>query len=161
MATKLLRELMKRRESFTKDHEIAYIEPVILAVSVPTEVSSIQTELILKLRSVALLGEIDICISQHPFVRENVTLVRRDKDEEPTLVTYFVPETKRWFQYLQQDEGAKVIERNIQHESMARMLRRFKSLSEDCKNFLATKVPNYAVPKFFIPLARMPLSRFP
>ncbi|KAK3167903.1 putative NRPS-like protein biosynthetic cluster [Lepraria neglecta] len=104
------------------------------------------------------LGEIDICISQHPFVRENVTLVRRDKDEEPTLVTYFVPETKRWFQYLQQDEGAKVIERNIQHESMARMLRRFKSLSEDCKNFLATKVPNYAVPKFFIPLARMPLN---
>ena len=106
------------------------------------------------------LGEIDVCMSQHPFVRENVTLVRRDKDEELTLVTYFVPETKRWFQYLQQHEAAKVIERDIQHESMARMLRRFKSLSEDCKNFLATKIPNYAVPKFFIPLARMPLSMF-
>ncbi|KAL9631404.1 MAG: hypothetical protein Q9164_005914 [Protoblastenia rupestris] len=46
------------------------------------------------------LGEIDVCVSQHPIVRENVTLVRIDKDEEPTLVTYFVPETKRWFQYL-------------------------------------------------------------
>ena len=107
------------------------------------------------------LGEIDMCMSQHTFVHENVTLVRRDKNEEPTLVTYFVPETKRWFQYLQQDEGAEVIERNIQHESMARILRRFKSLSEDCKNFLATKVRDYAVPKFFIPLARMPLSMFP
>ena len=107
------------------------------------------------------LGEIDIYVSQHPFVRENVTLVRRDKDEEPTLVTYFVPETKRWSQYLLQEKGRKVIERNIQQESMANMLRHFKLLCEDCKNFLATKVPKYAVPKLFIPLARMPLSKFP
>ena len=41
MSTKLLRDLMKRGESFTKDHEIACIEPVILVVFVPTEVSSI------------------------------------------------------------------------------------------------------------------------
>ncbi|KAL9631403.1 MAG: hypothetical protein Q9164_005913 [Protoblastenia rupestris] len=41
---------------------------------------------------------------------------------------------------------------------MAKMLRRFKSQSEDCKNFVATKVPNYAIPNFFVPLARMPLD---
>lgn len=41
MATKLLRELKKRGDRFTKDHEIACIERVILVVSVPTEVSSI------------------------------------------------------------------------------------------------------------------------
>ncbi|KAG1222510.1 hypothetical protein G6F68_020623 [Rhizopus microsporus] len=37
------------------------------------------------------LGEIDTHLSQHPFVRENVTLVRRDKNEDQTLVAYFVP----------------------------------------------------------------------
>jgi L-aminoadipate-semialdehyde dehydrogenase len=37
------------------------------------------------------LGEIDTHLSQHPLVRENVTLVRRDKDEEKVLVSYFVP----------------------------------------------------------------------
>lgn len=37
------------------------------------------------------LGEIDTHLSQHPLVRENVTLVRRDKYEEQTLVSYFVP----------------------------------------------------------------------
>jgi L-2-aminoadipate reductase len=32
------------------------------------------------------IGEIDTHLSQRPKVRENVTLVRRDKFEEPTLV---------------------------------------------------------------------------
>jgi L-aminoadipate-semialdehyde dehydrogenase len=107
------------------------------------------------------LGEIDVFLSQYQFVRENVTIVRRDKDEEPTLVTYFVPETKRWFQHIQKEEDGKVIDQNLGEESMAGMLRLFKSLSDDCKKFLATKVPKYAVPTVFIPLARMPLSMFP
>lgn len=104
------------------------------------------------------LGEIDVYLSQYQFLRENVTIVRRDKNEEPTLVTYFVPETKRWFQHLQQKEDGNDIEQSLLNESMAGMLRRFKSLSEDCKKFLATKVPKYAVPSIFIPLARMPLN---
>lgn len=37
------------------------------------------------------LGDIDTHLSRHPLVRENVTLVRRDKDEEKVLVSYFVP----------------------------------------------------------------------
>ena len=37
------------------------------------------------------LGEIDTHLSQHPDVRENVTVVRRDIDEEHVLVSYFVP----------------------------------------------------------------------
>ncbi|KAH8126810.1 L-2-aminoadipate reductase [Trichoderma asperellum] len=102
------------------------------------------------------LGEIDTHLSQHPFVRENVTLVRRDKDEEHTLVTYFVPETKRWFEHVQKESGQ--LEPVSQDESMGQMLRKFKSLSEDCKKYLATKVPKYAVPSLFIPLARMPLN---
>src|SRR6201999_1234681 len=48
------------------------------------------------------LGEIDTHLSRHPLVRENVTLVRRDKFEEPTLVSYFVPEMNKWAPWLQQ-----------------------------------------------------------
>ena len=107
------------------------------------------------------LGEIDVFLSQYQFVRENITVVRRDKDEEQTLVTYFVPETKRWLQYLQQQEDGRFTEQDIQDESMGGMLRRFKSLSDDCKKFLATKIPKYAVPSIVIPLSRMPLSMFP
>jgi L-2-aminoadipate reductase len=102
------------------------------------------------------LGEIDTQLSQHPYVRENVTLVRRDKDEEHTLVTYFVPETKRWFDHVEEQGGQR--ELDLQDESMGSMLRKFRSLSEDCKKFLAARVPKYAVPSICIPLARMPLS---
>jgi len=105
------------------------------------------------------LGEIDIALSQHPFVRENVTLVRRNMNEEATLVTYFVPESHRWFQHLDQQADKHTLEQHLLEETMAGMLRRFKSLSENCKQFLATKVPQYAVPTMFIPLARMPLSK--
>jgi L-aminoadipate-semialdehyde dehydrogenase len=104
------------------------------------------------------LGEIDTHLSQHPYIRENVTIVRRDKNEEQTLVTYFVPETKRWFEHLEQQEDNKATGHELQDESMTGMLRQFKSLSDDCKKFLATKLPKYAVPTIFIPLSRMPLS---
>ncbi|POR34804.1 L-aminoadipate-semialdehyde dehydrogenase [Tolypocladium paradoxum] len=103
------------------------------------------------------LGEIDACLSQHPFVRENLTIVRRDKNEEQTLVTYFVPEINRWFQHFEEEEG-RTGGQELPDESMGGMLKRFKSLSDDCKAFLAAKVPKYAVPGIFIPLIRMPLN---
>ncbi|KAI0020220.1 L-aminoadipate-semialdehyde dehydrogenase large subunit [Xylariomycetidae sp. FL0641] len=101
------------------------------------------------------LGEIDTHLSHHPYIRENVTMVRRDKDEEPTLVSYIVPEAKRWFQR-QEEEGARPPRDD--DESMASMLKRYKALSEDCRKFLKDRVPHYAVPSMFIPLVRMPLN---
>ncbi|KAK5626701.1 hypothetical protein RRF57_002416 [Xylaria bambusicola] len=103
------------------------------------------------------LGEIDATLSQHPYVRENVTIVRRDKNEEQTLVTYFVPETRRWFDHLEPQNG-EAMEQEIASETMAGMLRRFKQLSDDCKQFLAKRLPNYAVPQLLIPLTRFPLN---
>jgi L-aminoadipate-semialdehyde dehydrogenase len=104
------------------------------------------------------LGEIDVNLSQHPFVRENITVVRRDRNEEQTLVTYYVPETKRWLQHLQKQSLG--IRHAIGGESMSEMLKQFKSLSDDCRKFLAEKIPKYAVPTLLIPLSRMPLSKF-
>ncbi|GAO13845.1 hypothetical protein UVI_02004360 [Ustilaginoidea virens] len=103
------------------------------------------------------LGEIDACLSQHPFVRENVTIVRRDRNEEQTLVTYFVPEIKRWFQHCKHEEQ-RATEPELLDDSMIGMLRQFKSLSDDCKALLAAKLPKYAVPSILIPLVRMPLN---
>ncbi|KAJ3106195.1 large subunit of alpha-aminoadipate reductase [Phlyctochytrium planicorne] len=79
------------------------------------------------------LGEIDTHLSQHPGVRENVTLVRRDKFEEPTLCSYFVP----------LDPAA--------HADIFALIR-------DIRDYLKQKLPTYAIPTVFVPLTRMPLT---
>jgi L-2-aminoadipate reductase len=100
------------------------------------------------------LGEIDTHLSRHPLIRENVTLVRRDKFEEQTLVSYIVPEITKWAAWLQEkgrgdDESA---------EGMVGILRRFSPLRDDVREYLRTKLPAYAVPSVIIPLKRMPLN---
>ncbi|KAF2185983.1 acetyl-CoA synthetase-like protein [Zopfia rhizophila CBS 207.26] len=40
-------------------------------------------------------GEIGTHSPHHPFIREYITIIRRNKDQEPLLVSYIVPETKR------------------------------------------------------------------
>lgn len=78
------------------------------------------------------LKEIDTHLSQHPDVRENVTLVRRDKYEEKTLVSYFVPLSK----------------------SASEM----NEVVRDIRTYLKQKLPSYAIPSVFVPLTRMPLT---
>ncbi|KAI8843067.1 hypothetical protein BC829DRAFT_425943 [Chytridium lagenaria] len=76
------------------------------------------------------LGEIDTHLSQHVGVRENVTLVRRDKFEEPTLCSYVVP----------LDPAA--------HGDVA-------ALVKDIREVLEDEVAGLC---FFVPLKRMPLT---
>ncbi|MCJ1378412.1 large subunit of alpha-aminoadipate reductase [Xylographa soralifera] len=100
------------------------------------------------------LGEIDTLLSQHFLVRENCTLLRRDKDEEPTLVSYVVPEMQNWYQWLEQQR----LKETSTDDSMVGMLRRFKALVEEARTYLRTKLPAYAIPTVFVPLRRMPLN---
>lgn len=100
------------------------------------------------------LGEIDTHLSRHPLVRENVTLVRRDKFEEPTLVSYFVPDMSKWPSWLE----SKNLKDDESAEGMVGMLRRFRPLRDDARDHLRSKLPTYAVPAVFIPLRRMPLN---
>ena len=100
------------------------------------------------------LGEIDSHLSQHPVVRENVTLVRRDKDEEHILVSYIVPELSVWPQWLER----KGLSDKPEDKSMSGMLNRFAGLRDDLRTYLGTKLPTYAVPNIIIPLNRMPLN---
>lgn len=100
------------------------------------------------------LGEIDTFISQHPLIRENVTLVRRDKDEEPTLVSYVVPDMKEWTSWLKQKGQPD----DVEDDTMVGMLKRFRLLREDVRATLRTKLPSYAVPTVIIPLRKLPLT---
>ncbi len=77
------------------------------------------------------LGEIDTHLSQFPAIRENVTLVKRDKYEEQTLVSYLVT-----------------------HE-----LVRDKAVWEKgLREYLKGKLPGYAIPTVFVHLRKMPLT---
>ncbi|KAM0794352.1 hypothetical protein BDR22DRAFT_876217 [Usnea florida] len=100
------------------------------------------------------IGEIDTYICQHPLVRENVTLVRRNKDEEPTLVSYIVPEIKEWTPWLEKKGQLD----DVEDDTMIGMLKRFRLLREDVRASLRTKLPSYAVPSVVIPLRTLPLT---
>lgn len=100
------------------------------------------------------LGEIDSHLSGHPLVRENVTLLKRDAYEEPTLVSYIVPEMKRWYQWLEERGGQD----NPTDTSMVGLLKRFKYLRDDVREHLKKKLPAYAVPSVIVPLIRFPLN---
>ena len=88
------------------------------------------------------LGEIDTYLAQHPLVQENVTLVRRDKYEEPTLVSYVVVDMVKWAQWLREKE----LPDEAGDDTMVGMLKRFRLLRGDIRSQLKKKLPHYAVP---------------
>ncbi|KAI1317748.1 large subunit of alpha-aminoadipate reductase [Mortierella claussenii] len=98
------------------------------------------------------LGEIDTHLSQHPLVRENVTLVRRDKNEEQTLVSYFIPVAPSEDEIFisSADEG--------NNDGGSEHKRRYRRLIRDIREWLKVKLPAYSVPSVFVPLSRMPLT---
>ncbi|KAI8136739.1 L-aminoadipate-semialdehyde dehydrogenase [Fennellomyces sp. T-0311] len=100
------------------------------------------------------LGEIDTHLSQHPMIRENVTLVRRDKNEEQTLVAYFVPVQTA------NDEFASATDENAESRASndIRSRHRYRRLVRDVRDYLKKKLPTYAIPSVFVPLVRMPLT---
>ncbi|KDQ08178.1 hypothetical protein BOTBODRAFT_118989 [Botryobasidium botryosum FD-172 SS1] len=107
------------------------------------------------------LGEIDTHLSQHPLVRENVTLVRRDKDEEKVLVSYFVPLDGKDVDQFVSDVTEDDDEEDEQEEKtrdLMRGFRRYRKLIRHIREYLKKKLPSYSIPTLFVPLARMPLN---
>ncbi|KAI0646518.1 alpha-aminoadipate reductase Lys1p [Trametes meyenii] len=99
------------------------------------------------------LGEIDTHLSQHPLVRENVTLVRRDKDEEKILVTYFVPVNGPTL-----DEYVSDVGDDADEKGLVSGMRKYRRLIKEIREYLKKKLPSYSVPTLFVPLKRMPLN---
>ncbi|KAF8899770.1 hypothetical protein CPB84DRAFT_1815576 [Gymnopilus junonius] len=100
------------------------------------------------------LGEIDTHLSQHPLVRENVTLVRRDKDEEKILVSYFVPLDGPALQGYASD----VKDDEEDAKGLLKGIRKYRRLIKDIREHLKKKLPSYSIPSLLVPLARMPLN---
>ncbi|KAK9469825.1 hypothetical protein V1512DRAFT_257104 [Lipomyces arxii] len=100
------------------------------------------------------LGEIDTHLSQHPFVRENVTLVKRDKDEEPTLVSYVIPNQNGELDDMLSGHESVEEEKDV----IVKGLVKYRRLIRDIRDYLKTKLPSYAVPTVIVPLPRMPLN---
>lgn len=104
------------------------------------------------------LGEIDTHLSRHPLVRENVTLVRRDKNEEKVLVSYFVPITG------DELDGMVSIDEEQEEEGydlkaeMTRGVKRYRRLIKDIREHLKKKLPSYSVPAVYFPLSKLPLN---
>lgn len=109
------------------------------------------------------LGEIDLHLSRHQHVRENVTLVRRDKDEEKVLVSYFVPGAGA--NSLQEASGSEDESAGLNgaaavpgSKDLVRGMRRHRRLIKDIREHLKKKLPAYSVPTLFVPLGKMPLN---
>jgi len=100
------------------------------------------------------LGEINSHLGKHRAIRDCVTLVRRNKDEEPTLVSYIVPELKEWPAWL----AAKGLQDGPDDDSMVGMLKRFRPLQDDVRSHLKENLASYAIPTHFIPLKKLPLN---
>lgn len=87
------------------------------------------------------LGEIDTHLSQHPLIRENVTLVRRDKDEEKILVSYFVPVNGPVL-----DGFASDVPDDEDDRGLVGGMRKYRRLIKEVREYLKTKLPSYSVP---------------
>lgn len=109
------------------------------------------------------LGEIDTHLSRHELIRENVTLVRRDKDEEPNLVSYFVPEFAKWREWMKQrypnkQESLVPADPSSEEQSLERRFEATVALRAAIKEYLMGLLPQYAVPGVLIPMWALPLT---
>jgi L-aminoadipate-semialdehyde dehydrogenase len=107
------------------------------------------------------LGEIDTQLSQHPLVRENVTLVRRDKDEEKVLVSYFVPVDEDDLDGLMSASEAGDADSDDTldlKKEMIRGVKRYRRLIRDVREYLKKRLPSHAVPAVYFPLSKLPLN---
>ncbi|OLL21931.1 L-2-aminoadipate reductase [Neolecta irregularis DAH-3] len=100
------------------------------------------------------LGEIDTFLSQHPFIRENITLVKRDKkNEQDILISYIVLELKSDLKGLVDGDI-----NDLQGDGIILDLKKYEKLIKDVKEYLKNRLPSYAVPTVILPLHRFPLN---
>ena len=100
------------------------------------------------------LGEVDTHLSHHSLIRENVTLVRKNQDNEPMLVSYVVPNRKEWSDWL----SAQGLVDDVGEESIDERIRRFQPFEQEVRTYLRNKLPVYAIPTAIVPMRTMPLN---
>ncbi|CCF57911.1 hypothetical protein KAFR_0D02630 [Kazachstania africana CBS 2517] len=100
------------------------------------------------------LGEIDTHISQHSLVRENITLVRKNANNEPTLITFIVP---RFDMPNELAEFQTPVPESVKDQTV-RGLIAFDLLGKDIKLFLRKRLPSYAIPSLILAWDKLPLN---
>lgn len=80
--------------------------------------------------------------------------MRKNKDQDASLVSYVVPHTNAWSSWLKE----RKLDDQPELEGMAGLLKRFRYLRDDAREYLKTKLPAYSVPSTIIPLMKMPLN---
>lgn len=83
-----------------------------------------------------------------------MTVLRKDENEESTLVSYIVPDVQKWPAWLE----SKGLSDDKADDTMVGMLKKFRPLQDDVRAALKTKLPIYAIPSVIIPLLKMPLN---
>uniref|UniRef100_A0A093VCQ0 Alpha-aminoadipate reductase n=1 Tax=Talaromyces marneffei PM1 TaxID=1077442 RepID=A0A093VCQ0_TALMA len=104
------------------------------------------------------LNDIDSNLSQNPMIRDCKTLVRRDRNEEPTLVSYIVPEMKLWPQWLESHGLEDIPDEGTDFGVTKVYLKKFRAMQTEVRDHVKGRLPSYAVPSLFIFLKALPLN---
>jgi L-aminoadipate-semialdehyde dehydrogenase len=104
------------------------------------------------------LNEIDSNLRGHHLVRECKTLLRRDRNEEPTLVSYIVPEEQEWLKWLTEHNLDDTEEHGTEIGPVVVYSKRYRPMQTEIRDHLKSRLPVHAVPTYFIFLKKMPLN---
>lgn len=104
------------------------------------------------------LNEIDTNLRGHNLVRECKTLLRRDRNEEPTLVSYVVPENHEWTKWLAERGLEDTDEEGTEIGPVLVYSKRYRPMQTEVRDHLKSRLPVHAVPTYFIFLQKMPLN---
>uniref|UniRef100_A0A0D2Y4B3 L-aminoadipate-semialdehyde dehydrogenase n=1 Tax=Fusarium oxysporum (strain Fo5176) TaxID=660025 RepID=A0A0D2Y4B3_FUSOF len=104
------------------------------------------------------LNEIDTNLKGHRLVRECKTLLRRDRNEEPTLVSYIVPEHQEWIKWLADHSLEDTEQQGTEIGAVIVYSKRYRPMQTEIRDHLKSRLPVQAVPSYFIFLQKMPLN---
>ncbi len=74
------------------------------------------------------LNEIDTNLSSNPLIRDCKTLIRRDRNEEPMLVSYIAPEIAEWKRWLETENHEDIENKGVEMGFSVVYLRRFRRM---------------------------------
>ncbi|KAI6250719.1 L-2-aminoadipate reductase large subunit [Erysiphe necator] len=104
------------------------------------------------------LNEIDSNLGQHELIRDCKTLLRRDKNEEPKLVSYIVPEPRKWCDWLLLNGLEDVDDNGIEVAQTKYYAKKYRRLQTVVRDHLKNRLPDYAIPSVIVFLEKLPLN---
>ncbi|KAI1822510.1 alpha-aminoadipate reductase [Xylaria intraflava] len=104
------------------------------------------------------LNEIDANLSSSLLIQDCKTLVRRDRNEEPTLISYIVPEISEWKRWLEVQNYEDIEDEGVKMGSCVIYFKRFRRMQAEVRDHLKTCLPAHSVPSIYIVLQKLPLN---